>query len=271
ILLDLLMPQMDGFGVLETLKAKGNTVPVIVLTADIQETQKLRCLDLGASEFLNKPPKPNQILDAIAQQISNSSVNAAPCNLTAEQRDAITEVFNIGIGQAASVLNEMVEAHVALQIPNMRMLNSEELQSYLNQKKSNLLASVKLGFEGGFNGSSNLIFESEDARKLVQLLTQESEAHLDSVIESTLLEVGNIVINGVMGSIANTVGKTVHYSIPEFRRDTIQNLLQSPEASTSRLYILADTAFEVEAKKINGEMLFLFEVDSFVSLVQTLI
>ena len=55
ILLDLLMPELDGFGVMEALKADTDEVclPVIVLTA--QPSRKLRALHAGARDFINKP------------------------------------------------------------------------------------------------------------------------------------------------------------------------------------------------------------------------
>lgn len=53
--LDLLMPVMDGFQVLEELKKRGMSLPIAVLTADIQGTTKDRCFQLGASFFVNKP------------------------------------------------------------------------------------------------------------------------------------------------------------------------------------------------------------------------
>ncbi len=65
ILSDLLMPEMDGFDLLSNLKEKGITAPVIILSADIQESVKTRCLDLGAKYFLNKPPEKDDLLNAI--------------------------------------------------------------------------------------------------------------------------------------------------------------------------------------------------------------
>jgi len=57
LLLDLNMPEMDGLQVLEYLSDKRIQVPVIVLTADIQESTRKRCMDLGAEAVLNKPPQ----------------------------------------------------------------------------------------------------------------------------------------------------------------------------------------------------------------------
>lgn len=54
--LDLLMPGLDGFGVLDALAQRGFSVPVYVLSADIQETTLKKCRDLGARGCLPKPP-----------------------------------------------------------------------------------------------------------------------------------------------------------------------------------------------------------------------
>ena len=55
IFTDLVMPGTDGLYVLEELKKRENKTPVIVLTADIQSSVKNECLELGASEFIQKP------------------------------------------------------------------------------------------------------------------------------------------------------------------------------------------------------------------------
>ena len=55
IFTDLVMPETDGLFVLEELKKRENKSPVIVLTADIQNSVKSECLSLGATEFIQKP------------------------------------------------------------------------------------------------------------------------------------------------------------------------------------------------------------------------
>src|SRR5436309_14976139 len=57
ILLDLFMPHLDGFAVLESLRADRSEVylPIIVLTADVNEESKRRALHCGATDFLHKP------------------------------------------------------------------------------------------------------------------------------------------------------------------------------------------------------------------------
>ena len=67
IILDMLMPGMDGVGVLEGLRERNIRTPVIVHTADIQDTTRRKCLELGAGAFLNKPPQPHELLAALKE------------------------------------------------------------------------------------------------------------------------------------------------------------------------------------------------------------
>lgn len=57
ITLDLVMPELDGIGVLTKLKEMDNRIPVIVISADIQDSTREECLGLGAVAFVNKPVK----------------------------------------------------------------------------------------------------------------------------------------------------------------------------------------------------------------------
>ncbi len=55
ILLDLNMPVLSGLDVLKAMKEKGITAKILVVTADIQDTTKQRCIECGAVDFINKP------------------------------------------------------------------------------------------------------------------------------------------------------------------------------------------------------------------------
>lgn len=72
VITDLLMPEVDGFGVLQGLHERGQKVPVIVLSADIQSTSQQLCLELGAAAFLNKPFKPEELRAAVCQALSHA-------------------------------------------------------------------------------------------------------------------------------------------------------------------------------------------------------
>lgn len=55
ILLDLLMPEMNGIELLQALAANGVETPKIVVTANIQPSVRSQCLELGAADIINKP------------------------------------------------------------------------------------------------------------------------------------------------------------------------------------------------------------------------
>jgi CheY-like chemotaxis protein len=68
ILTDLLMPEMDGVRLLVALRELGFNLPVIVLTADIQESKRKECEELGAAGFLSKPPQ-SKVLLALVEKV----------------------------------------------------------------------------------------------------------------------------------------------------------------------------------------------------------
>ena len=72
ILLDLLMPGMDGLEVLTILKSRKAQIPVIVTTADIQESTRQRCLELGAIAMITKPYTNAELREIIKQVMERS-------------------------------------------------------------------------------------------------------------------------------------------------------------------------------------------------------
>ncbi len=75
MVLDLLMPNVDGIEVLETLRRDNVSFPVIVMTADIQASTEQKCINLGAFRVLNKPPKGDDLCSAIREALASASEN----------------------------------------------------------------------------------------------------------------------------------------------------------------------------------------------------
>ncbi len=62
VILDLMLPGMDGLDVCRTLRQEGNMVPVIILTARVEEADKLVGLELGADDYVTKPFSPRELV-----------------------------------------------------------------------------------------------------------------------------------------------------------------------------------------------------------------
>lgn len=72
IIVDLLMPDMDGIEFLKAIQEKGITIPVLVLTSDIQDATRDLCLKLGARSFLNKPLRQEELVPAMRKVLEPS-------------------------------------------------------------------------------------------------------------------------------------------------------------------------------------------------------
>ena len=93
ILLDLIMPEMDGFAVLEALRSDASErfLPIVVLTGDISEEAKARALDAGASDFLVKPVSQTEALLRIRNLLEARRLNVVLRNQRAALEDAVRE------------------------------------------------------------------------------------------------------------------------------------------------------------------------------------
>ncbi len=72
IVLDLMMPGMDGLDVCRSLRREGN-IPIIMLTARVEESDKLVGLELGADDYLTKPFSPRELVARVRVVLRRSS------------------------------------------------------------------------------------------------------------------------------------------------------------------------------------------------------
>lgn len=94
VLLDLIMPNTDGFSVLEMLRssdASESFLPIVVLTADTTEESKERALDVGATDFLVKPVSPTEALLRIRNLLETRRLHVILENQRSALEDAVRE------------------------------------------------------------------------------------------------------------------------------------------------------------------------------------
>ena len=78
ILLDLMLPEMDGFEVCRRLREQGRTVPIIMLTAREEEANKVLGLELGADDYITKPFSVRELVARVKANIRRTGMTAAP-------------------------------------------------------------------------------------------------------------------------------------------------------------------------------------------------
>jgi PleD family two-component response regulator len=118
IVLDLIMPEMDGFAVLEALRSDTSErfLPIVVLTADISEETKARALEAGATDFLVKPVSQTEALLRIRNLLEARRLNVVLRNQRSALEDAVRE-------RTA----ELRETIAELQAANQRLQSSATL------------------------------------------------------------------------------------------------------------------------------------------------
>jgi len=189
--------------------------------------------------------------------------------------DAIRELVNIGVGKAAGQLNQMTGSHIRLQIPTITLVPFADI---LSAEKSilpgDVLSAVTLGFNGTLSGITAVVFPPESAILLVMVLTGEKEESpdLDAMRVEALKEVGNIIINAVMGSVANVLGERLTYSIPSYYEGPFASIAElRTSTAIDEWVILARTNFLIEALHIEGDILLILEVGSLDHLVESIL
>lgn len=191
-------------------------------------------------------------------------------NVTAYQIDALKELVNIGVGRAAGALNQMLNAHVGLRVPYIKLFLPQELKDGgIAEFGAGKLSAVRLKFKGPFSGNASLVFPPDSASKFVSVITNEESGviDLDELRIGALTEVGNIVLNGVMGTIGNVLEQHINYSLPTYVEDTVIDLLTLDVTGPDATIMLAQAHFTVAEFQIEGDIILLFELGSFDTLL----
>jgi chemotaxis protein CheC len=184
------------------------------------------------------------------------------------ERDAITEMLNIAIGQAAAGLSQLVEDEVRLSVPFIDFLTLDQAAARLDKEtQGSETVAVRQQFSGPFNGDILLLFPERRSLDLVRHMLGDDVplGQLTELEQEALLEVGNIILNACLGSLANQLGLTVQSSLPTYLRGRSDRILESgtaraatPDAQGLAMFLHVD--FALLNKDINGYLAFMMDI-----------
>lgn len=184
--------------------------------------------------------------------------------LTELQCDAITELLNIGMGLAARSLSEMVREEVKLTVPRVELLTRKSAVDHLNGNPQRRIAAVKQHFKGPFWGDALLLFPQEKSLELVRVLMKDEEIPLETLTEleqDALTEVGNIILNSCLGTLANILTEELSSELPIFISGTATEVLDGcvvQEDNEMIMFLRMD--FALQQKDISGYVAFILEI-----------
>jgi len=185
--------------------------------------------------------------------------------LTPKQEDALTEIVNIGVGKGSATLSEMIDTEIILHVPYVNVISFDELLQEFEKMSVENVHTVEMKFYGEYEGISNVILSSDSATQLASLLTKEapdSEA-LKQIRDGIMTEVGNIILNAVMGSFGNILEVPFNFRVPHSYEGKISTVYEHLDRKKFSQILICRTNFSISGKNISGEILIMYEVNSF--------
>ncbi|OYT42055.1 MAG: hypothetical protein B6U86_01135 [Candidatus Altiarchaeales archaeon ex4484_43] len=191
------------------------------------------------------------------------------------ERDALTEIINIGAGHASNALSVMTGKRIKINFPELKLCSVEDIPGLVG-KPEEVVATVYLRMDGELGdrelvvGSMLLLLPQESAVELSALLQQEKISkkgvdELDEMDISALQETGNILSGASLTAISKILNVKLIESPPHFACDMLQAVLSGTVAELARKVnraLLFKTMFEIEEYKIRAYYILLFDPET---------
>lgn len=194
-----------------------------------------------------------------------------PCVLSELELDALTELVNLGVSNAAMSLRDMVREEVSLTVPKLQIVPREQAVRILGEREPRRLVGVQQDFEGDINGRALLIFPEAKSMELVRAVVG-GELAIDDIFElegEALAETGNVLLNGCLGTIANQLGRNLRVSLPEVIYGEGYEFFDVGRGSQDNALVLfIYINFAVRQRDLQGYIAMLLDVPALVTLKQ---
>jgi len=268
VLLDLTMPEMDGYQVLSALRDEGLKAQVIVISGDVQDEAVRRVHELGALAFLKKPFDENDLrqtlarLGLLAQGNQVPLQNRSATNTAISFHDVFRETVNVAIGRAAALIAKVLGVFVQLPVPNVNLLEVGELHMALTDVgSSQQLTAICQGFIGsGIAGEALLIFHDSEVADIAQLMQRQSADYSDLEM---LLDLSSVLIGACLSSIAEQIDVVFSQGHPQIlgQHAAIEELIRDNSKHWKKT-LAVEISYSLEGHDIRFDLLLLCTEDS---------
>jgi chemotaxis protein CheC len=176
--------------------------------------------------------------------------------------DALSEVFNMGVGHAANALSQLAGEAVLLSVPHVQLLSKIEVVRQLGCGPDQRISAVRQAFSGEVITDAVLMFPADQSLLLVQIMVGEEVPleQLGEMEQEALAEIGNILLNSVVASVADCLCIEFEGSLPLVELGVASDVLLGQEAAEPILSV--QIRFEIAARQIQGQLAFLLDMNS---------
>ncbi|WP_273021389.1 response regulator [Rheinheimera sp.] len=274
LFLDLNMPVMDGYQVLQELRNRQLDLNVVVVSGDVQPEAFERVKSLGALDFIRKPvdsAKLQQLMQLHAVRTpplpaaeQKRVTPTASAELSAEMRDVLQELTNVAMGQAGDLLARLLNVFVKLPIPNVNLIEVSELHMALaSVEHETTTSAVCQGFiGGGVSGEALLILTDSSFKDIARLMNYQGELTVKIELE-LLMDIANILIGAVLKGLAEQIDMSFSQGHPVVlgQHATVSELIKA-NARRWRKTLAIELSYGIENYNISCDLLLLFTEDS---------
>ena len=189
--------------------------------------------------------------------------------LTELERDALTELVNIGVSRAAASLRKMIGEQVLLSVPSVEIMAPQNAARLIGERETEDLVAIQQQFEGAFSGRALLIFPEETSLDLVRAILGD-DVPPDQIAEmelEALAETGNVILNGCLATMANMLKRSLNISLPQVvRGDGSRLFTLAQDRPDGGLVLFLYINFSVRNKDIRGYIAMLMDLPSLTAL-----
>jgi chemotaxis protein CheC len=182
--------------------------------------------------------------------------------LTEVQRDALQELMNISMGQAANALARLIAAKITLSIPKISDVTPQQFMSML---VSDSVWYTRQSFLGAIKGEVVAVLSKEGCEAIALLMDYDLPLSPGSRNE-LLLELANILAGACLTGFAEQLSLKAKLSMPTMYSPTVQNSEHCRWAST----LMMEVQFNVEASHFDSKIVICLEESSVQTLLTTL-
>jgi chemotaxis protein CheC len=191
-----------------------------------------------------------------------------PFTLSELELDALTELVNIGVSRAAGSLGVMVGEQVLLSVPSVAIVSRSHAADLIGETREDILVAVRQAFHGDVSGRALLIFPEKNSLELVRAVVGE-RLSLEDILElehEALAEIGNIILNACIATVANLLRRSLTMSLPEIVRGTSSGLFDLNVSMPDDVVLFVHINFSLKGHQVMGYVAMVMDFASLESL-----
>jgi len=271
LFLDLNMPEMDGYEVLETVRREDINTFVVVVSGDIQEDAQKRVMSLGAMDFIKKPVNKEQISDILSEygllHLTDSTLESE--SIEVNNFDFFQELANVSMGRGIDLLAKLLGVYIPMPIPKVNYVEINDLMMTLSDVyNSTELTPICQGFIGaGIAGEVLLLFNKPDFDDVAHLMNFNGELNESAELE-LLMDISSVLTGACLNGLSEQLDIPFSLGHPRALGEAINldDMLAQDGVNKWKKTLAIEMGFEVDDNKLRCNLLLLFTEDSVVKL-----